>query len=319
MSLTNFPNGVTSFGVPVLPVGVSFAKNAKRFFVDASLGSDGNDGLSVNSPIATIQKAVDMCTDGAGDSIFVAPGTYAENVVITSKDYISIIGAVIPGYAKPDVAPTTGIALNCVTSQGLVLKHMRFVSEDSDTVVNQGNGFHFSDCVFDGTSGQAATEANLRLVGNADDDSFTASEGRVIDCMFRGCGGDALIFQHANAPNGVGISDVEVIGCRFYGNTGDDIATAANTSGGGPGIGINVNFLLHECRFMSVDKTVYIDMDQVAAGGGVGTTNTGLLSGNWFADDAALDATKIDISGTNYRFVGNFNAIGVVDGSSFDN
>jgi len=316
MPLTNFPNGITSFGVPVVPTQVSFSKDSKVFFVDATNGNDGNDGLDVARPVATIQKAVDLAVTDRGDTIMVAPGTYAETVTVTSKNYLSIIGMVIPGYAKPDVAPTTGIALNSVTTQGLVLRHMRFVSTDSDTVVNQGNGFLFQDCVFDGNAGQAATEANLRLVGNADDDSFTASEGRIIDCMFRGCGGDALIFQHANAPNGVGCTDVEVLGCRFYNNTGDDIATAANTSGGG--VGICRDVLIHDCRFMTTDKAVYLDMDQASFAGGDTAVNDGLISYNFFADDAALDATKIDISGTTYRFVGNYNAIGVVNGSTFD-
>lgn len=316
MGLTNFPNGVSSFGIPVVGgIGIP-SKVGKVYFVDATNGVDTNSGKSHAKAFQTIQKAINQCVSGAGDIVYIFPGTYNENLTITSKDYINLIGCVSPGYARPDVAPTTGIALSIANSQGTVLKHMRFVSADADTVVNEGNGFLFEDCVFDGDAGQAATEANLRLVGDAADDSYTASEGRIVDCLFRGCGGDALIFQHANAPSGVGVTNVEVLNCRFYDNTGDDIATAANTSGGGAGILLTA--LIHGCKFMTKDKAVYLDLDQASFAGGDLLLNTGMISGNFFNDDAALDATKIDISGTNLRFVGNYNAVGVVDGSTFD-
>lgn len=299
--------------------GVTFyVNNATSGLQDGAIsGSDGNSGLSPQEPFATIQKAIDSCVSGRGDKIIIFPGTYAESLVIQNKDYITLQGAVAAGYARPDVAPSGGRALFIDNSQGAVLRHMRFISLETDTVVNEGNGFLFEDCVFDGSTGQAATDANLRLVGDANDDSYTASEGKIINCLFRDCDGDALVFQHANAPSGVGVTDVEVIGCRFYGNTGDDIATAANTSGGGAGIVQRVN-IAHN-YFMTTDKAVYLDMDQASFAGGDTALNNGTLTGNYFADDAALDATKIDISGTSMRWIGGYNAIGIVDGSAFDN
>ena len=292
---------------------------AVEFYVDGANGAAGNSGLSWNEAVSTIQAAIDLTTSGQGDRVYIAPKAtaYAENLTITSKDYVHLIGVLLPGYARPDVAPAAGKALNIQASQGTVLEHMRFLSADDDSVLNEGNGFYFRDCVFDGATGQAATEANLRLVGDATDDSYTASEGKIIECLFRASGGIGLLFQHAALTSGVGVSDVEVLGCRFYGNTGADIATAANTSGGG--VGIVQNVLIHGNRFMDVDKATYLDMDQASNVPGDELLNTGMISGNYFADDAALDATKIDISGTKLRFVGNYNAVGVVDGSTFDN
>ena len=247
---------------------------AVEFYVDGANGAAGNSGLSWKEAVSTIQAAIDLTTSGQGDRVYIAPKAtaYAENLTITSKDYVHLIGVLLPGYR---------------------------------------------DCVFDGATGQAATEANLRLVGDATDDSYTASEGKIIECLFRASGGIGLLFQHAALTSGVGVSDVEVLGCRFYGNTGADIATAANTSGGG--VGIVQNVLIHGNRFMDVDKATYLDMDQASNVPGDELLNTGMISGNYFADDAALDATKIDISGTKLRFVGNYNAVGVVDGSTFDN
>lgn len=295
-----------------------FVNNATSGLQEGAVGaSDGNSGESPNEALSTIQEAIDRCVSGRGDRIIVFPGSYDENLTITSKNYITIQGALNAGYARPDVVPTTGKALVIDNSQGIVLRHVRFASADSDTVTNEGNGFLFEDCVFDGDAGQAATETNLRLVGDGADDSYTASEGKIINCLFRNCGGDALMFQHAAAPSGVGITDVEVIGCRFYGNTGDDISTVANVSGGGAGIVSRIN-IAHN-YFMTTDKAVYLDLDNASFTAGDELLNDGTLAGNYFADDAALTATKIDISGTNLRWVGGYNGVGIVDGSAFDN
>lgn len=70
MGLTNFPNGVSSFGVPVLPgvAGLPFTGNA--YFVDPATGSDGNNGLSPNRAFATLYKAHAACTDGNNDVVY---------------------------------------------------------------------------------------------------------------------------------------------------------------------------------------------------------------------------------------------------------
>ena len=312
MTTTNFPNGVTSYGVPVIPQGISFSKNSKVFFVAPN---GGGNGTSVNQPVPTIQGAIDLCRSGFGDVIFVAPGTYAENLTIVGKDYISIIGCVTPGYARPDVVPAAGIALSCTTSQGLVLQHMRFASSDSDSVVNEGNGFQFVDCVFDGDSGQSATETNLRLVGNSADDSYTASEGLIQDCLFRNSNGSGLTFQHAATPSGVGTTDNRIINCRFYGNAQKDIISAANTSGGGAGIVLTTE--INGCQFLTKNKAVYMTLNTVSFAGGDAALNSGLISGNSFANTASLNNTKIAIGGTALVFTGNFDAVGVTNGSAF--
>jgi len=313
MAFTNYPNGLTSFGIPVLGGGnVSIPNgNGQVLFVDGS----GVFSTTGTPTYTTIQGAINSVVSGAGSTIFVFPGTYEENLTVTGTDYVSIIGAQIPGYARPDIVPTTGIALNCTTSQGLVLNHLRFASEDSDTVVNQGNGFVFTDCVFDGTSGQAATEANLRLVGNAADDSYSASEGIIQGCYFRGnTSGAGIIIQHAANPSGVGTSDNQILDCRFVAN-GVDLLTATNTSGGGAGIFIN--YLIARNFFMTVGAAyVYADMDQGAAGDL--TANSGLICNNWFADEA-LVAGQFDIATmANVIFTGNYDAAGLVNGAGFN-
>lgn len=313
MPLTHYPNGVSSFGLPQIgsdAFGVPFQPNGNVWWV---LSGMSGSGTSPEDAFGTIQAAVDRAI--AGDTIMVMGGDGYDETVTVDDDYISIIGAMIGGYARPDVAPDAGVAL-IVNGQGFYTRHMRYVSADSDSVQWHGNGGQAVDCVFDGDAGQAATEACLRLVGLAADDSYTASENLFLDCLFRGStSGAGIIFQHAALPSGVGVSDVRIVGCRFYGN-GVDLLSAVNVDGGGAGIFLNL--LVTGCQFLTVGAAyVYMDMDQGAAGDLA--ANSCLISNNWFADEALI-AAQIDISGqANCMFVGNYDAAGLVNGSTFNN
>ena len=79
MSFTNFPNGITSFGVPVGAPNIF----GKPWFVDSDGGSNSQDGKSPDHPLATLQKAVDLAS--SWDTIYVA-GT-ANNALTQVDDY----------------------------------------------------------------------------------------------------------------------------------------------------------------------------------------------------------------------------------------
>ncbi len=61
--------------VPILALALSSAAYATDYYV-ATTGSDDNDGLSVEAPFATIDKAV-ITAAGSGDVIHVSAGTYS--------------------------------------------------------------------------------------------------------------------------------------------------------------------------------------------------------------------------------------------------
>lgn len=321
---SNFQHGLRSMGVPVLPPlpGNFGDARGKVLFVDASRGAAGAEG-SLERPMLTITEALAKCTSGAGDTVWVFPGTYDEAVTI-SKDYVRLLG-VRSGYGRPDVAPSTGSSrpLLIDNAQGVVVEFIRFVPDGIavDTAKVEGNGYLIQDCVFDADAAQGATNALLVLQGDADDDSYTASEGRIVGNYFRGSGdvdtaGAAIgiDIRHAALPSGVGVTDVEIVGNRFIGNLVDLKSTAAADGGGA---GIYNNFLIHGNWFLSVGAAyVYGDLDQADASGA--TTDSALITGNWFADEA-LVAGQFDIATrANVMFVGNYDAAGLVDGSGFN-
>ena len=90
MGITNFPNGISSFGVPM--AGPDYASMfGSYWFVDNSSSAARNDGKSPDTPFTTIAAAVAKAA--AGDTIYVR-GTntdYDEAVTITAN-MVSLIG-----------------------------------------------------------------------------------------------------------------------------------------------------------------------------------------------------------------------------------
>ena len=323
---SNFEHGVRSYGAVLAPASLapSFGdQRGKNFFVNADRGSDGASGLDVDHPLASITAALAKCTSGAGDTVWVYPGTYDEAVTV-SKDYVRLIG-VRSGYGRPDVAPSSGTSrpLFIDNAQGVTVRSLRFVPDGIavDTAKIEGNGYLIEDCVFDGDAAQGATNGLLVLQGDADDASYTASEGRIYGNYFRGSGSTAVAgaqigidIRHAALPSGVGCSDVEIVGNRFIGNLVDLKSTAAASGGGA---GIYNNFLIAGNWFLSVGAAyVYGDLDQADAA--AADTDSGLVSGNYFADEAIV-AGQFDIATRpNVMFVGNYDAAGLINGAAFN-
>lgn len=70
MSLTNYPNGVSSFGVPLtgqIPMVLGVSGVGNIYFVDATNGSDGNNGKSPQKAFATAEVA--YAAAASGDTI----------------------------------------------------------------------------------------------------------------------------------------------------------------------------------------------------------------------------------------------------------
>lgn len=69
MTLTNFPNGVSSFGVPVLGGIGGIPLTGNWIFCDPAAGSDGNDGSSPEAAVATLYRAHALATAGNNDVV----------------------------------------------------------------------------------------------------------------------------------------------------------------------------------------------------------------------------------------------------------
>ena len=288
------PQGKVFF---VIPAGVNYLADFQATFP--------NDGDGVVRVYTTIQDAHDDGVSSTrGDVILAAPGTYVENVTI-SKDNVSFISTGIPGNSKRvSIAPTSGIALIVGDALRFQAVGIRTVGVSAVGTRHSGEGAHFEDCDF-----TSDTSHGFQFYSSTTTADYTGSGTTLLRCLFRECGGAGL--RHTSDADvshinyGIQATNVNVWGCQFYGNTGDDIDDDAQA--GSPTYFNQWDIAGN--KFMTRNKTVYLDMDG-------GTISDCLISGNFFADDGGLNATKIALS-AGAVFVGNFQAAGVVDGSTF--
>lgn len=275
---------------------------SSAFFVDATLGSNQNNGQTAVTATRTIGRALELAP--AGSAIFITPGTYAENLII-SRDYVSLIGG-FSGYGRPDITPATGVPIT-VTGQGVTVGRVRCAGTAVDALVQTGNGFLIADCVLDGDL--TAAKAGIRLIPSNTITSRTASEGRIFNCYFRSSA-IGVAFDTALPAVGVGSSDNNIYSNIFSRNT-LDMATA------------DAGLALYSMQFTNifgnqfVDKNKAVYLDFTTTNGGAASDQSGSVNGNYFATDT-MSTTKIKAIGTAITFAGNYDTVGIFDGSGLD-
>lgn len=102
MSITHFPNGVSSFGVPMFPGGMVTQGNV--FFVKPYSGNDANDGKSPANALKTMARALALCTANQNDTVYLfaesnsasATTDYQSATLDWNKDMCHIIGVCAP-------------------------------------------------------------------------------------------------------------------------------------------------------------------------------------------------------------------------------
>lgn len=227
-SLTNFPNGVSSFGIPL--VGGSVPSNAGPYLFVAPYGSDGNrgNGLGLTQAFLTIQKAVDVATAANGDyTILVAPGSYDETVTIARQDSLTnltIMG--LGGRGAAYIDPSTEDA------GGMV------VHADDVTLINLGVAAE------DDTSATALT--------------VTGSRFRAYGCKIEGGAkqvviGPGTVAQEAAGTHGVG-ADALFLDCEICWGTQGFVLTC--TDYGAVTETFIRNCYFHDLTASSIDEAV---------------------------------------------------------------
>lgn len=243
MGLTNYPNGLASFGVPVLPpVGPSFT-TGNVFFVcnDTNKnGSNGNSGKSPDQPFATVDYAIGRCTGNNGDIIYVMPG-HEEIVTATSIAHdvegVSVIG-LGTGYDKPLFTFSTAAATITISAANAVWQNCRFVANfldvaaaftigaakyakiDGNTFI-EGTSLNFLSCVVTGATANAAD--HLEVTNNewyglaATCNAFVSILGATNRLIV--AGNDVNLRATNDAGHFVTIAALVILGARIVGNT----------------------------------------------------------------------------------------------------
>lgn len=180
MGLTNFKNGVASFGVPVLPA-LTLPSTGTAFFVCNATnanGSNGNSGLSPDQPFATLANAISNCTASKGDTIYVMPGhaeaCIAAGTITVNKAGVRIIGLGV-GRNRPVISFTTATAASFdVTAANVLVQNMVFSMVGVDAITAGINvsaaDVAFVDCEME--TANATNQATLAVLTTAAADRF---------------------------------------------------------------------------------------------------------------------------------------------------
>ena len=148
MGLTNFPHGISSFGVPVLPSG-DVPHTGNVYFVRSTVGANGNVG-SFDSPFATIDYAIGMCTASNDDVIFVKAG-HAETIAAAGGITADVAGISIIGLGNGNARPTISWSATAssflITAANVTIKNI-ITTNTIDAVVSMF-AVSAAGCTFD--------------------------------------------------------------------------------------------------------------------------------------------------------------------------
>lgn len=316
MGLTNFPNGISSFGNPIFGGGMSLplmGKSGKAYFVDPARGSDGNRGTSWDKPLDTVSKAYDLATDGAGDVIYLlndgnTSGTSREDATITwAKDNTHLVGLCAPTMIsqRARISPSS-------SNTSIVTPQL--------TVSGHGNVFA-NLSLFEGTSENSVASECVRVTGNRNyfynvammnmgDASNGHSGDEANSCHLKISGGEENMFERCyigldTAPRSTTNANVELVSAAARNIFRDCVFPAYADNAGVlfvkvDGSGDIDRFVMFErCLFINGDNsagtTMTAAMDvHASAGGHVIVKDCGLIGAT---DWEAADSTVIRLLG----------------------
>jgi len=219
MGLTQFPNGISSFGIPVMGGGGNAIPitTGTYFFVDDS-GSNANDGLDPDHPVATIDYAIGLCTANKYDVIVVMPG-HAETISGAGGITADVASVQIIGLGTYDDRPTitmdTAATVSIlVTAANVTFQNIVFYADFEDInycMLITGKGCHIYSCAFEENLDDTHNWVDAINAGATDND-YDGLE--IIDCDFRT--EDASVVTPIDLLKNS--RDVKIIGNRFCGD-----------------------------------------------------------------------------------------------------
>jgi len=282
--LTNYPNGLSSFGVPLagtIPLVMGSTGTQKIYFVDATNGVDGNDGLSTETALRTVAAAYALAV--SGDTI--ALSTNSSHTLTTgltvAKNRINFIGLDFGGRqvqqgAKVQITgDNSSVFVLKVTGVRNSFTNIKFINSSTNaaslTVMQEGGeGTLWANCSFvfgvaDNLGGATAHEV---LAGS---DSAT-----YINCTF---GADTLLTSgarsvfHIDQINGFEFKSNILQNCNFIISSSSSTATFVRLDAVGDILFTNV---FKDCTFLaSVDSAGGAAIAE-ASQTGTGTVKGGL-------------------------------------------
>lgn len=226
MGFTNFPNGVTSFGIPVIGVGrmVAGAPSQRStygntWFVNAYAGADGNDGKSPLTPMLTMTEAFSRIA--SGDVINVA-GKITEQLVTP----VNVFDVWVNGMGnRPRHADSAPVGGNLMAAQWAPPASGGTAAQATVRVIQQG--WRFTNILFTSIDANAGCIEVVRNAASGDDER-DGSHAEILGCRFSGTGIGVKLGATSFTENPF---NVLIEGCTFNNMSKGIYATSCQPNG----------------------------------------------------------------------------------------
>lgn len=274
MGLTKFPNGISSFGVPVFGTG-GYVTQGTVYFVKPSSGNDGDDGLTPDTAFKTLAHAHTTATASQNDIIFLfaesntaASTTDYQSATLTwSKDMVHLVGVTAPSAVSQRAriaqlsTATSVLPLMNITANGCYFANFQVfqgVADAGSYVCVQVTGSRnvFENVHFAGMGDTSKTQsvagcASLKLDGAAENVFKECVIG--LDTATRDADATELLCDTAATRN----KFEDCLFQSYIDATGAAFVTVADTTG------IDRWLWFKNCLFLSESTNKTVDMAEV--------------------------------------------------------
>lgn len=303
MGLTNFPNGLSSFGMPVLPGGRRPYTGTAYFVCNKTNanGSNNNSGLSPSQPFATLAYAVTRVTADADDVIYVMEG-HAESIVAAASIACATSGFSIVGLGNGRKRPvftwsTLTTATWTVAGANVSINNCVFVGTGVDAVVTMfavtGDDCTFDGCEFDIADATNQVALGITLTGV---DRFKFVNNHVHGTLNAGCANFIQCVGSAGKQLDYYIAGNSVIGAfttslGFFNNITAAVVNAVFRDN----VIVNSTASATKCIVCLTASTGIVMNNRFGIGSGAApiTMDAGWWAGNWSAAAVATNGTLV--------------------------
>jgi len=280
MGLTNFPNGISSFGIPVMGGGGLPAVKGKVLFVDYTTGDDGRSAKSNSSarPFKTIAKAYDLATTNA-DDLIVLQGDASHvvtSMITVAKNRVHFIGMdgtsrMYGQNAKISMGVTTaatdlGVLLN--TGIRNSFQNIKFTSANTKaeslyTVLEGGEYAVYANCEFYKESLLSTAGASEFVMNGDSSQIFGCTFGSLANLQVGDIIRSSVRVTKGLAGTGLVSRDVLFKGCNFWKRAGG--TTGSHVYGSGA-TDVERIMVFDDCTFVNAKNATAVPAQCVQFG-----------------------------------------------------
>jgi hypothetical protein len=236
MPVTNFPYGVSSFGMPLAGGGYPGIGTSvgKYIFVDADNGHDGNTGTSWDDAVKTIAQAYSLVTTNRDDTIILSTnGVHTLTSMLTiSKNRVHFVGdmrgRLYGQRARIYMATTTATTDLFMVKNlgvgnsftGIKFWNANALTQNIGCVGEGGEYALYLHCEFyDSTKLTSDTHAEMVLNGDSAQ-FFNCTFGSLADAVTGDKVRPAVLMTAGTVGDGLVSRDVLFDGCKFWKKAG---------------------------------------------------------------------------------------------------